>query len=657
MSALSVLADVVRLRAQRQSLWLREVWGQLPPGAHPMAVSEAEVAGIVAARGRDPETRRAFLVGSGEASAAGEALQRAEAALAAEPAWVRLVSAFGLSAAEQHLLCCAAALEADPYLGRVYAYLHDQPEWTHATPWLAAELFDGEPVSPGPGSPLRRWQLLDRGPEAGALAEVLHGWTAPASLSAFLRDGAARFAGERTTVPPEPLDPELMGEIVDFAGFAGAAAFSVELAGGPGSGRKTLARQVAARLGLPVHLAGAPGRPDDEARPELLDALRDAALAGAILVWEEPVGASAGLRALLDQALGPVIAVREEPAPGVHDSRRFWRSFAVRSLTRARRVELWSSLSNLPCPPQVRDSVLSPGEIVRLVEVAPAGEEAIRQACRRPAAESIGLLDRLPLPFRRTDLMVGKPIGDLLDAIETQVRLRWDVYEDWGFERLVPNGRGIVALFAGPSGTGKTMAAQVLARSLGLELYRLDASQVVNKYIGETEKRLKIVFDACDRSHFMLLIDECEGLFGKRFDSRDAHDRYANLEIDYLLQRLERFEGVAILSTNRKTDIDAAFLRRFRFVVDFMPPGVAERLAIWKAAIPETSPDCVPLRGDIAWDLLAEKAAITGADIKLAALNAAFLARSRGEPIGMPHIVTALRRELAKKGQVLRGIQ
>jgi SpoVK/Ycf46/Vps4 family AAA+-type ATPase len=278
------------------------------------------------------------------------------------------------------------------------------------------------------------------------------------------------------------------------------------------------------------------------------------------------------------------------------------------------------------------------------------------QACRRPT-ESLNLLLRLPLPYKHDELILGESVQEQLDEFEAQVRLRWDVYEDWGFERLCPNGRGIVALFAGPTGTGKTMAAQVLARKLGLELYRLDPAQVVNKYIGETEKRLKTVFDECDRAHFLLLIDECEGMFGQRFNSKDAHDRYANLEIDYLLQRLERFEGVAVLATNRKSDLDSAFLRRIRFVIDFLHPGPTERHKLWMNAIPEKSPSGADLRGDIDWDLLSEKVSLTGAEIKLAALNSAFLAYTQKQKIGMPHLLTAIRREFAKKGQTLRGFE
>jgi SpoVK/Ycf46/Vps4 family AAA+-type ATPase len=242
-----------------------------------------------------------------------------------------------------------------------------------------------------------------------------------------------------------------------------------------------------------------------------------------------------------------------------------------------------------------------------------------------------------------------------LAEFEAQARLRWPVYEEWGFERLCPLGRGITALFAGPSGSGKTMAAQVLARSLGLDLYRVDLAGVVNKYIGETEKRLKRVFDACERADVLLLFDEADALFGQRTQVKDAHDRFANIEIDYLLQRMERFDGVAVLATNRKGDLDRAFLRRLRFVVDFMHPTPDERLTLWRKALPERAPGGEPILGDLDSEWLASRVVMSAAEIKLAALGAAFLARAEGARIEMRHVVAACRRELAKQGIELRG--
>jgi SpoVK/Ycf46/Vps4 family AAA+-type ATPase len=187
-----------------------------------------------------------------------------------------------------------------------------------------------------------------------------------------------------------------------------------------------------------------------------------------------------------------------------------------------------------------------------------------------------------------------------------------------------------------------------------MDLYRVDLAGVMNKYIGETEKRLKQVFDACERANVLLFFDEADALFGQRMQVKDAHDRFANIEIDYLLQRMEQFDGIAILATNRKGDLDKAFLRRLRFIVDFLPPSPTERLALWRLALPATTPAGQPLLEAIDWEFLATKLTMTGADIKAAALGAAFLARAAGTRISMAHILNAARRELTKHGVVVR---
>jgi SpoVK/Ycf46/Vps4 family AAA+-type ATPase len=261
----------------------------------------------------------------------------------------------------------------------------------------------------------------------------------------------------------------------------------------------------------------------------------------------------------------------------------------------------------------------------------------------------------LPRPFTWDDLVLPVTVRRQIEELEAQARWRWPVYEDWGFGRLLPMGRGISALFAGPTGTGKTMAAQVVAAALGMELYRVDLSGVVSKYIGETEKNLREVFDGCERANVLLFFDEADALFGQRTEVKDAHDRFANIEIDYLLQRMEQFDGIAVLATNRKREIDAAFVRRFRFIIDFLPPGVAERRELWARALPAKAPNGQPLLDSVDFGLLAERVTMTGADIKSAAIGAAFLARADDTPITMAHVMHAVRRELAKHGQVVRA--
>jgi len=203
-------------------------------------------------------------------------------------------------------------------------------------------------------------------------------------------------------------------------------------------------------------------------------------------------------------------------------------------------------------------------------------------------------------------------------------------------------GFGINALFAGESGTGKTMGAEVLANDLDLNLYRIDLSAVVSKYIGETEKNLRRLFDAAEQGGAILFFDEADALFGKRSEVRDSHDRYANIEINYLLQRIEAFNGLAILATNMRSALDAAFLRRLRFVVTFPFPSAKERKAIWERAWPEQVP-----RGKLDYDRLA-RMNLSGGNIHSIALNAAFAAAQDGQTITMPIIVAAARMELKK---------
>ena len=221
------------------------------------------------------------------------------------------------------------------------------------------------------------------------------------------------------------------------------------------------------------------------------------------------------------------------------------------------------------------------------------------------------------------------------------------VYEEWGFAVASDRGLGISALFAGPSGTGKTMAAEVLANELELDLYRIDLSQVVSKYIGETEKNLRRVFDAAETAGALLLFDEADALFGKRTEVRDSHDRYANIEVSYLLQRMEAYRGVSVLTTNLKEAIDRAFLRRIRFVVQFPFPDAALRARIWAGIFPPTTPtaelDCAQLA----------QLNVAGGSIRNIAMNAAFLAADQHGAVGPEDVLRAARHEYAKADKTI----
>jgi SpoVK/Ycf46/Vps4 family AAA+-type ATPase len=278
----------------------------------------------------------------------------------------------------------------------------------------------------------------------------------------------------------------------------------------------------------------------------------------------------------------------------------------------------------------------------RAVREAAAGRPLWQAYRSRAATRFDGLAHVIEPRAPWDDLVLPDAQRDTLAEIAAHVRHRTRVYEQWGFARRGGRGLGITALFAGPSGTGKTMAAELLAGALDLDLYRIDLSQVVSKYIGETEKNLRRVFDAAEAGGAVLLFDEADALFGKRSEVRDSHDRYANIEVSYLLQRMESYRGLAILTTNLKASLDVAFLRRLRFVVQFPFPDVVQRREIWARTLPADAPT-----ERLELDKLA-RLSVAGGNIRNIALNAAFLAADARQPITMGLLLRAARSEYAK---------
>jgi SpoVK/Ycf46/Vps4 family AAA+-type ATPase len=223
------------------------------------------------------------------------------------------------------------------------------------------------------------------------------------------------------------------------------------------------------------------------------------------------------------------------------------------------------------------------------------------------------------------------------------------VYSEWGFDHKLSLGKGLNILFAGPSGTGKTMAAEIIAHELSLDLYKIDLSTVVSKYIGETEKNLARIFAEAETSNAILFFDEADALFGKRSEVRDSHDRYANIEISYLLQKMEEYEGVVILATNLRKNMDDAFVRRMHFGVEFPFPTEPYRRRIWEGIWPADT----PRDPDLDLDFMAQHFEMAGGNIRNIALAAAFLAADDGQTVGMPHLIRATQREYQKMGKVV----
>ena len=293
-------------------------------------------------------------------------------------------------------------------------------------------------------------------------------------------------------------------------------------------------------------------------------------------------------------------------------------------------------IDNLPSP---QTSKINPPATIR---------NQLWDICRAQSRPRLDDLAQRILPAATwDDLVLPEAERQTLREIAAHVRQRTKVYKEWGFAGKGDRGLGISALFAGTSGTGKTMSSEVLAGELQLDLYRIDLSSVVSKYIGETEKNLRRVFDAAESGATILLFDEADAIFGKRSDVKDSHDRYANMEVSYLLQRMESYQGLAILTTNLKDSLDTAFLRRIRFVVKYSFPDAKDRAEIWRRIFPKNTPteglDCVKLG----------RLNVAGGNIRNIALNAAFMAADAGEPVQMKHLLIAARTEYVKLERTL----
>jgi SpoVK/Ycf46/Vps4 family AAA+-type ATPase len=303
---------------------------------------------------------------------------------------------------------------------------------------------------------------------------------------------------------------------------------------------------------------------------------------------------------------------------------------------------------------QIRDAVL---DARHRAAQGPPGKRTIdtddlfAAARARTSDQLIALAKKVEPRHTWDDLVLPDDQLTQLREMCDQMRYRPIVLGEWGFDRKLSLGKGLNALFAGPSGTGKTMAAEVIARDLGLDLYKIDLSTVVSKYVGETEKNLERIFRAAHNSNAILFFDEADALFGKRSEVRDAHDRYANVEISYLLQKMEEYDGLVVLTSNLSKNMDEAFMRRMHFTVEFPYPEEDARRRIWGIVLPTEA----PLAPNIDFCLLAERYRLTGGNIRNVALTAAFLAARDSEIIGMDHLLWATRREFQKMGRLASG--
>jgi AAA+ superfamily predicted ATPase len=442
--------------------------------------------------------------------------------------------------------------------------------------------------------------------------------------------------------------------------------------GSYGAGKRETAHRLARAAGQPLLTVDLAGLAKEEADwQDLLRLIcRDGRLAGATLYltgWDALIADNdhpppAVFRQLLDYPHTVIVAGTAvwQPAGRVETRPVVRTRFDLPEYEQRRQV--WQSLlpvENLDLSGVANQFHFTPGQIADAVATArdlafwrdeAISEELLFIACRDHSNQRLSTLAAKIRPrYRWDDIVLPADTRQQLQEMVNMVRQRPLVYGEWGFDRKLALGKGLNALFAGESGTGKTMAADIMAGQLGLDLYKIDLSTLVSKYIGETEKNLNRIFTEAATSNAILFFDEADAIFGKRSEVKDSHDRYANIEISYLLQRMEAYDGVVILATNMRSNLDDAFTRRLHFIIEFPFPEAADREIIWQVNFPPET----PLAGDIDYSLLAQRFRLAGGNIRNIIMAAAFLAAEAGEVVALAHLLHATRREYQKMGRLI----
>ncbi|MFC6705775.1 ATP-binding protein [Flexivirga alba] len=555
---------------------------------------------------------------------------------------------FALDGPQTIALAVALAPELDTGYRSVFAHLNDDANRPLPSLELCARLA-GDAGLLGADAPLLADGLVQVVPAGGATH-----WSAAGLLvAAPARDFLLGLSGPPVPPPGSAYDPAEHGELVRAARTGHLHVIAVEAP--VRADAVDAARGLAAALGRPLVEAGA-GPAGLTPEETLRAALVRARLHRALLLLPDPKPA-----ALEMLSTAPVLTVV------VVDPGRPWRralegvDHAVLTLTApdaARRARLWRT--HLRAYQADRDAreiasvadlfALCPTQIAHAA--AAAGRDGVRPLAAHARDQSQALLPTLVQSldpgYEWGDLVLPEPTLRRLRELASAIRHRHQVFDEWGFRRTSGGVASIRALFRGASGTGKTMSAAVVAADLGLPLCRVDLSAVVSKYIGETEKNLEEVFRAAEASSALLLFDEADALFGKRSAVTDARDRYANIEVAYLLQRLETYDGALILATNLAANLDEAFARRLQVVIEFPLPDVAARERLWRHALPAAAP--VGERIDVAQ--LARMFPLSGGEIGNVALTAAFLASYAHTAIGMEHVIRAIARHRLRQGKL-----
>lgn len=624
--------------------------------------AEANQAYLVAEFARLKQRLAAGPEGGPESDQTAKPLRKTQKTLKSPPAIEQLTQLFGLSDFERDLLLLCAGVEMDSSLAGACAQVQGSPQRNYVTFGLAMAVLSQPHWSAlTPSRPLRLYRLIE--PQAGAglvssplrIAERALHYLAGINAMDPQLESLVRMAASPEWIAEEHR-PIALGAASIIENYADHSPV-IHLCGDDPQGQEDVAALAARNTGHRLFTLEAEDVPAMGSDLDQLILLwqRESLLVRAVLLIQCGVaGLTQPARHLVEKLPGFMFLASREPLrlnrtfvrfdvdkPSPVEQKRLWeRALGEKALGAAHLNGTLDDLSE-----QFRLSarmIFSTGSLVAS-QSTHATRELLWNACRslaRPKLEN--LAQRIVPSATWSDLVLPESQERVLHQMTAQVRHRMKVYETWGFSAKGRRGLGLTALFAGESGTGKTLAAEVLGRELGLDVYRIDLSAVVSKYIGETEKNLKQVFDAAEEGGVLLLFDEADALFGKRGEVKEGQDRYANIEVGYLLQRMEAYQGLAILTTNLKSSLDKAFQRRLRFTVNFPFPDAKQREAIWSRIFPPKTPTANLELGKLS------QLNMAGGNIRNIALNAAFLAADAKEPVSMGYLLQAARLEAQK---------
>lgn len=599
---------------------------------------------------------------------------------------------FGLTPFEDKCVVISLAVELDRKYEKLYAFLNDDVTCKNPTVDLAMKLLCATPeekltarMSFTPGSNLCRYLLKEE--ESTGSSLLLKALRLDDRIMRFLLnseqiDDSIRAFTE-VFLPVEELTPLLSGQEVQekIRAFTASDSVIFYFHGPCGTGKKLQIKHYCKYFKLPVLIVDLrmAGEQEQPLKKIIEKVVREAILHQAVLCFDnyqllfenersrknigelfEALKVFSGLIFLLADSFKKPVEFNNEyyfidiefNIPKDFERKRFWEYFS-KGYSFSMGVD-WGAIAGKFCftPGQIRDALMTAKNMAEWSS-GKSGQikiEELYKACYAQVRHNLGdKASRIESRYGWDDIILPPEQIKQLQNACNQVKYRHIVYGKWGFEEKLSYGKGLCVLFSGPPGTGKTMSAQVVAKELYLELYKIDLSQVVSKYIGETEKNLQQIFLEAQLSNAILFFDETDALFGKRSEVRDSHDRYANIETAYLLQKIEEYEGITILATNFIQNIDEAFMRRFNFIIEFPFPDKQYREKIWKSIFPEEA----PLSDDIDFEFIASKFEVAGGNIKNIAVSAAFLAADASEPIGMKHIIAAAKYELNKIGKLL----